>query len=123
MKVWLTVVGVVLAFVPMALADDSGGPYKVLKDVTVGGDGRWDYVTVDPDNRRLYVSRTNRFDVFDADTLQKVGEIDDTPGCHGVAIDPDSGHGFTSNRGDPSVTMFDLKTLKTIKKITVTGAP
>jgi hypothetical protein len=123
MKFLLAVVGVILAFAPMSKADDSGGPYKVLKEVTVGGDGGWDYITVDPDNRRLYVSRGNRFDVFDADSLQKVGELDDTPRCHGVAIDPDSGHGFTSNRGDPSVTMFDLKTLKPIKKITVTGAP
>ena len=42
---------------------------------------------------------------------------------HGVAIDPDSGHGFTSNGRDPSVTMFDTKTLKVIQKITVTGRP
>jgi YVTN family beta-propeller protein len=123
MKVWLAVIGLILALTPISRADDSGGPFKVLKDVTVGGDGRWDYVTVDPDNRRLYVSRSNRFDVYDADSLEKVGEIDDTPGCHGVAIDPASGHGFTTNRGDPSVTMFDIKTLKVIKKITVTGAP
>jgi hypothetical protein len=103
--------------------DATTGPYKVVKTVTVGGDGGWDYVTVDPDNRHIFVSRGNRFDVYDADSLQKVGEIDDTPRCHGVAIDPGSGHGFTSNGGDPSVTMFDLKTLKPIKKITVTGRP
>ncbi len=123
MKIWLAVVGVLLALSPMVRADDTGGPYKVLKTVTVGGDGSWDYLTVDPDNRKLYISRATRFDVYDADTLQKVGELDDTPGCHGVAIDPSSGHGFTTNRGDTSVTMFDIKTLKTIKKITVTGRP
>jgi hypothetical protein len=123
MKIWFALVGVLLALSPMVRADDTGGPYKVLKTVTVGGDGGWDYLTVDPDNRKLYISRGNRFDVFDADTLQKVGELDDTPACHGVAIDPTSGHGFTTNRGDTSVTMFDIKTLKTIKKIQVTGRP
>ena len=106
-----------------ALADDAAGPYKLLKAVTVGGDGGWDYLHVDADNRRIYISRGNRFDVFDADSLAKVGEIDDTTGCHGVAIDPVSGHGFTSNGRDPSVTMFDAKTLKVIQKITVTGRP
>jgi len=104
-----------------SLADS--GPYKLLKSVTVGGDGRWDYITVDSDNRKLYIPRTSRTDVFDVDTLQKVGEIPDTNGVHGVAIDPASGHGFTSNRSDPSVTMFDLKTLAVIKKIPVTGKP
>jgi hypothetical protein len=106
-----------------AFADDATGPYKLLKTVTVGGDGNWDYLHVDADNRKLYISRGNRFDVFDADSLAKVGEIDDTIGCHGVAIDPISGHGFTSNGRDPSVTMFDAKTLKVIQKITVTGRP
>jgi DNA-binding beta-propeller fold protein YncE len=106
-----------------APADDVAGPYKLLKSVTVGGDGNWDYLHVDADNRKLYISRGNRFDVFDADSLAKVGEIDDTNGCHGVAIDPISGHGFTSNGRDPSVTMFDAKTLKVIQKITVTGRP
>ena len=105
-----------------ALADDTG-PYKLLKSVTVGGDGGWDYLNVDADNRKIYISRGNRFDVFDADTLNKVGEIPDTNGCHGVAIDPVSGHGFTSNGRDPSVTMFDAKTLNVIQKITVTGRP
>jgi DNA-binding beta-propeller fold protein YncE len=106
-----------------AFADDAAGPYKLLKTVTVGGDGGWDYLRVDPDQRRLYISRGDHFDVFDADSLAKVGVIPDTGGCHGVAIDPVSGHGFTSNRRGPSVTMFDTKTLKVIQTITVTGQP
>ncbi|HEX4056386.1 MAG TPA: YncE family protein [Tepidisphaeraceae bacterium] len=108
-----------------AMADDSAGPYKLLKSVTVGGDGGWDYLAVDSDARRLYVSRGSRFDVYDADSLEKVGEIPDTPNCHGVAWDKESGHGFTSdgNRDNPSVTMFDIKTLKVIKTISVTGRP
>jgi DNA-binding beta-propeller fold protein YncE len=105
------------------LADDAAGPYKLQKTVTVGGDGNWDYLFVDADTRNLYVSRGSRFDVFNADTLAKVGEIPNTNGCHGVAVDPGSGHGFTSNGRDPSVTMFDAKTLAVIKKITVTGRP
>jgi DNA-binding beta-propeller fold protein YncE len=111
------------ALIPSAAFADDAGPYKLLKSVTVGGDGGWDYLHVDADNRKLYISRGNRFDVFDADTLAKVGEIPDTNGCHGVAIDPISGHGFTSNGRDPSVTMFDAKTLNVIQKITVTGRP
>ncbi len=108
-----------------AMANDAGGPYKLLKSVTVGGDGGWDYVSVDADARRLYVSRGDRIEVFNVDSLQKVGEIPDTPNVHCVAWDKESGHGFTSdgNRENPSVTMFDIKTLKVIKTISVTGRP
>ena len=123
MKLVFALLAAFSLFAPVAMADDAGGPYKLLKSVTVGGDGGWDYLYVDSDTRNVYVSRGNRFDVFNADTLEKVGEIADTNGCHGVAIDPVSGHGFTSNGRDPSVTMFDAKTLKVIQKITVTGRP
>ncbi len=132
MKLKLTFVALISilisAFISMlassAWADDAGG-YKLLKSVTVGGDGGWDYLAVDADTRHIYISRGNRIDVFDADSLKKLGEIPDTPNVHGVAWDTESGHGFTSNgnRNDPSVTMFDIKTLKVLKKISVTGRP
>ena len=123
MKLLFALIAAFSLFASAALADEGGGPYKVLKSVTVGGEGRWDDLTVDADNRRLYISRTSRVDVYDADSLQKVGEIADTNGVHGIAIDPNSGHGFTSNGRDPSVTMFDIKTLEVIKKIGVAGSP
>jgi len=123
MKLVFALIAAFSLLAPAALADDAAGPYKLLKSVTVGGDGRWDLITVDSDNRRLYIPRTSRVDVYDADSLDKVGEIAGTTGVHGVAIDPASGHGFTSNGGGPSVTMFDIKTLQVIKTIPVTGRP
>lgn len=125
MKLHVALIVVFGLLCPAAMADDAGGSYKLLKSVTVGGDGGWDYVSVDSDARRLYVSRGDRIDVFDVDSLHKVGEIPDTPSVHGVAWDKESGHGFTTNgsRSDPSVTMFDTKTLKVIRTIKVTGRP
>jgi hypothetical protein len=124
MKLPLTFVVLISLLAPWALADDTGG-YSVLKSVVVGGDGGWDYLAVDADTRQLYISRGSRVDVFDADSLKKIGEIPDTSNVHGIAWDKESGHGFTSNgdRSAPSVTMFDIKTLKVIKKIPVTGRP
>src|SRR3982074_2079146 len=87
------------------------GSSKVHK-IAVGGEGGWDYLTVDPDARRLYVSRSNRVVVLDLDQEAVVGELADTPGVHGIAVVPDLGKGFTSNGSDSSVTVFDLKTLK-----------
>jgi DNA-binding beta-propeller fold protein YncE len=40
---------------------------------------------------------------------------------HGIALDEKSGRGFTSNGRESTVTIFDLKTLKTISKVKTTG--
>ena len=97
--------------------------YHLLKKIEVGGEGGWDYLSVDSAGRRLYVSRSTRVMVFDADTGKSVGEIPDTPGVHGIAIADDLGRGFTSNGRDGSVTIFELKTLKPISKVKVGTNP
>jgi DNA-binding beta-propeller fold protein YncE len=97
------------------------GPYKVSKVVKVGGEGTYDTGFADVDARRLYIPRKNpgRITVFNLDTLEPVGEIPDAA-ANGVVVDPKSGHGFASSK---PVTMFDAKTLKTIKTIDVQGGP
>ena len=95
---------------------------KVHK-IAVGGEGGWDYLTVDSDARRLYVSRANRVVVLDLDKETVVGELADTPGIHGIALVPELGKGFTSNGSDSTVTVFDLKTLKATGKIKASGTP
>jgi DNA-binding beta-propeller fold protein YncE len=97
--------------------------YHLLKKIEVGGEGGWDYLSVDSAGRRLYVSRSTRVMVFDVDTGKSVGEIPDTPGVHGIAIADDLGRGFTSNGRDGSVTIFELKTLKQISKVKVGTNP
>lgn len=100
-------------------ASPAPGPsgYKVIKTIQVGGEGGWDYVTVDSDARRLYVSRGTHVMVFDADSYAAVGDIPDTQGVHGIAIASEFGRGFTSNGRANTATIFDLKTLKTIATV------
>ena len=86
--------------------------YHVASTWHVGGEGRWDLLTVDPAARKLYVPRSTHMQVISTETGQVVGDLKDTPGVHGVAIVPDAGRGFTSNGKDGTVTVFDLKTLK-----------
>ncbi len=102
-------------------APTSASP-KVHK-IAVGGEGGWDYLTVDSAARRLYVSRGNRVTVLNLDMEDVVGELADTPGVHGIAVVPELGKGFTSNGRDSSVTAFDLKTLKPTNKIKASGVP
>src|SRR6267143_1351615 len=97
-------------------AAPSPGPsgYRVIKTVPISGEGGWDYVTVDTDARRVYISHATQVVVLDADTYAEVGSIPDTQGVHGIAIASDLGRGFTSNGRTNTATIFDLKTLKTI---------
>jgi DNA-binding beta-propeller fold protein YncE len=100
----------------LSKAATAAGPsgYHLVKTIPVGGDGGWDYLTLDSKARRLYISRGTHVAVMDADTYAIVGDIPDTQGVHGIALAPDLGRGFTSNGRTNTVTVFDLKTLQTL---------
>lgn len=101
-----------------AVAAEAPGPnYHVVKKVPVAGDGGWDYVAVDPDARRVYVSHGTQVEVLDADSGEVKGTIADTKGVHGIAVAPELGRGFTSNGRADDVTVFDLKTLKSLGEV------
>jgi DNA-binding beta-propeller fold protein YncE len=101
----------------------AGAGYRVVNTYKLGGDGGWDYLTVDSGARRLYVSRSTHVLVLDTDTGKNVGEIADTPGVHGIALAPELGRGFTSNGRESTVSIFDIKTLKTSSKVKVGQGP
>ena len=98
-------------------------PYRVLQKYEVGGEGRWDYLIVDAEARRLYVTRQTHVMVLDADSGKVVGDIPETEGVHGVALAPEFGRGFTSNGRANTATIFDLKTLKVIDTVTTGENP
>jgi DNA-binding beta-propeller fold protein YncE len=97
--------------------------YHLLKTFAVGGDGGWDYLTLDPQTHRLYLSRSTHVVVVDATTGAPVGEIADTPGVHGVALVPGTEIGYTSDGRSGNATMFDTRTLKAIKQVPVGEGP
>src|SRR5262252_2731923 len=92
--------------------------FKVEK-FDIKGDGGTDYVTAEPATGRVFVSRGTHMMVVEGKTGKVLGDIPDTPGVHGAGIATKAGHGFTTNGGDMTVTMFDLKTLAVIRKIMV----
>jgi YVTN family beta-propeller protein len=97
-------------------ADPAPG-YKLEKTVAVPGDGGWDYLTVDDVGRRVYVSHATCVEVLDADTGELRGQVTDTAGVHGIAVANGLGRGFSSNGKANTVSVFDLKTLKTIETV------
>ena len=97
--------------------------YKIVARYPVPGNGGFDYVTLDPVARHLYMSHGNQVDVIEADGGKVVGTIPDTPGVHGIAIASEFKHGFTTNGRENKVSMFDPATLKLIRKIDVGKGP
>src|SRR5579863_1426107 len=133
----LTALVAIALWAPAGLAQQAPsttGPYTVLKTARVGGEGGWDYIYADAAGRRLYIPRgatrevpatdtapaipavDKRLTIFNLDTLEKVGEMPGVGG-NGTAVDPASGHGFTSDH--PQVSMFDTKAMTLIKTIDV----
>jgi YVTN family beta-propeller protein len=102
-------------------AAQQGSAYHVLRKIPVGGEGGWDYLTVDPDAKRIYLSRGTHTLVVDEDKGTVIGDIPDTKGVHGIALAKDSGKGYISNGQANTVTVFDIATLKTTATINVTG--
>jgi DNA-binding beta-propeller fold protein YncE len=92
--------------------------FKVDK-IDIKGDGGTDYVTVEPATGRVFVTRSTHVMVVEGATGKVLGDIPDTPGVHGTGLVTKAGHGFTTNGGDQTVTMFDLKTLAVIRQIKV----
>ena len=105
----LTVLGTIVSAAAVVAAATG---YHILSEIAIGGEGGWDYLTVDSAARRLYVSHATHVVVVDLDSNKVVGDIPDTPGVHGIALAPELGKGFISNGRGNTVTIFDLKTLK-----------
>jgi DNA-binding beta-propeller fold protein YncE len=110
-RIAVTALGALAAAVAISAAATG---YHLLGEIQIGGEGGWDYLTVDTAARRLYVSHATHVAVVDIDGNKVVGDIPDTPGVHGIAIAPEVNRGFVSNGRGNTVTIFDLKTLKAI---------
>lgn len=97
--------------------------YHYITKIPIAGEGGWDYLTIDPDAQRLYVSHATEVVVIDLKNNQIVGEITNTPGVHGVALAPKLGLGVTSNGRENKAGIVDLKTLQTLSKVDTSEGP
>jgi len=116
--------GIVVAlFVLTTLAvQGQAGPYSLITQVKIGGEGGWDYLSVDSAAHRLYVSHATKAVVVDTVKNTVIGEIVDTPGIHGaIAVPPD--RIYTSNGRGNTASIVDAGTLKTIGQVATQGNP
>jgi YVTN family beta-propeller protein len=115
------VVGALAAITPFTVSQahlPARADYKIAKLIPLGPGERWDYVTFDSYQNRIYVAHGDYVSVVDATSGAKVGAIGPLPGgTHGIAVSPENGAGFTDDGKAGVAAVFDLKTLKIIKEI------
>ena len=99
-------------------AEQAGAAYQVTRAVPLGAPDRWDYVVFDPPSHRVYVAHGDRVTVVDGRDGSIIGQVEGYPGgTHGIAIVATLGRGFTDDGRAGEAGAFDLKTLKTSRRI------
>jgi YVTN family beta-propeller protein len=121
LRLWLTLSLAAGLTTASIAAGTSGRDMEVQQRWKLGGAGGWDYLTLDSEKKRLFISRATHVDVISVESGQLIGSIPDTQGVHGIALAPALKRGFTSNGRANSVTVFDLDTLKVIQEVKVPG--
>ena len=124
---WACVVAVSILILSPAVfraAPQGAGGYHVIRNIPLGGEGGWDYITVDPDSKRIYAPRSEDIQVVDETSGKIIGDITGMKGLHGIAVAPEFNRGFvTGNEGpEAEIYLVDLKAMKVTDKIALPGA-
>ena len=113
-SLWIVFVVLAVSVVPMS----GQANWRVLNTFHVGGEGGWDYVTMDPSHHRLFVTRSTHTQVIDEVTGAVLGDIPGQIHSHGVALVPSLGRGFITDGGGPgAIIVFDLNSYAVLGKI------
>jgi hypothetical protein len=101
----------------------SASGYHLIRNVLLGGTGGWDYVSVDPDAKRVYLARSTDMMVVDEVTGKVIADVPGFKGIHGIVLAPEFNVGILGgNDSDALIYLLDLKTLKITGQIPVPGA-
>jgi YVTN family beta-propeller protein len=116
----VAVCGLLLSAGPAWSQGAGSGPYHVVNELKIGGDGGWDYMAVDPQSKLLYITRGNHVIVVDTSAGKQVADITGLHGTHGVVFSSDGVHGYITDGGANQVAEFNRQT-NTIEKTIPAG--
>ena len=114
----LTLLTAALFALPLAASAANAG-YHVIKSVTLGGDGGFDYLNLDPDSGYLYITRGTHLMVVDVDAGKVLADITGLTGVHGTAFA--GGKAYISEGGANKVTVVDTKSFAKLSEIAISG--
>ncbi len=117
------VLGAALSAAILHTANAQQVHYTLLHHQMIGGTGGWDYLSIDAENRVLYIAHGTQVETYNLDRDSLMSPILNTDGPHGIAIADRQKHGFISCGKTNSVLEFDLRTRDTIRSIPVGNHP
>ena len=92
--------------------------WSVSNTFHIGGEGGWDYVTVDPATHRVFVTRSTHTQAIDGATGKVLGDVPGQVRSHGTALVPSANRGFiTDGGGSGAIMVFDLTTYNVLGKL------
>jgi YVTN family beta-propeller protein len=95
----------------------SGQPFVIKKTWNIGGEGNWDYLTLDPDSLQLYIAHGPVVQVVDVDAGTVAGQVTGMRDAHGIALDSNGQYGYVSDGPSNDVKIFDRETLEVVARI------
>lgn len=104
-----------------AFAQGNTPSYKFVKKINLPGDGKWDYLKIDGEHERLFVSHGDRVHVIDLNTDKAIGEIGSLSGVHGIGLAKDLDKGYITNGTNNAITVFDYNNFKVLQTMMVPG--
>lgn len=114
-----------------AVSVSAADEYHLTMKYFLGGEGGWDYLTLDEQTRRLYISHRDHVNVLDIDSRAVVGDIPGMHLVHSIVLVKEVGRGFISDGsgstalgpGGDRVVIFDLQSLKVVGDIKTSPNP
>ncbi len=103
------------------LAQGTVPSYQFVKKINLPGDGKWDYLKMDGERERLFVSHGDRVHVIDLTNDKAIGEISSLSGVHGIGLAKDLNKGYITNGTNNAITVFDYKNFKVLQTLLVPG--
>jgi DNA-binding beta-propeller fold protein YncE len=114
----------VLTAQQLGLPSELGGkPFFVTKTWTIGGEGDWNRLTLDPAAGWLYIAHGPVVQVVDVETGALAGQIGGLGEAYAIALDDTGEFGYISDLKAGAILIFDRRSLQISAKIPVASAP
>ena len=115
-----------LGFTILHLRKPAALPLHVVADIPLShGPNRFDYQSLDPQTRLLFIAHSgaNIVTIFDTVSMKVVADVAAIPDVHGVVAAPDQGLVYAEATGVNQVEVIDEHTHAIVARISVGDAP
>ena len=94
-----------------------GDIFSIKKTWIIGGEGNWDYLTLDPSALKLYIAHGSAVQVVDVNAGAVAGEVTGLRDAHQIALDDNGQFGYVSDGTASELKVFDRETLRIVASV------